>query len=293
MGRRLRQLRPDLVHTNSLKAALYGGIAARLAHVPVVWHVRDRIAADYLPAPAVKLIRGLARWLPAAVIANSRSTLDTLGPLRCPTAVIPSPIDPALLDRPRPPRGDRPFTVVIVGRLALWKGQHVFLEAFAKAFPTGPERALVVGGPLFGETGYEAELHALAGELGLDGRVEFTGHTDNVAAQLDRADVLVHASVIPEPFGLVVAEAMAAGVPVIAADAGGPAEVITHGVDGLLCPPGDTDALAAALVDARRELGTTLQQLGTQAHATARGFLPDKLAADMLSIYQVILEGEP
>src|SRR5665647_98188 len=158
---RLRRLRPDLVHTNSLKAAIYGGLAARLAGVPVVWHVHDRIAEEYLPSVAVGLVRGLARWVPAGIIGNSRSTLDTLGPLPCPAAVVPSPIDPALLDRARAPRGDRPFTVTIVGRLAPWKGQHVFLEAFAKAFPGGPERALVVGGALFGETDYERELLSL------------------------------------------------------------------------------------------------------------------------------------
>lgn len=157
-----------------------------------------------LPPAAVRLVRALGRWVPAGVIANSQSTLDTLGPLPCPTAVVPSPVDPALLDRYHPPRGDRPFTVAMVGRLAPWKGQRVFLEAFAKAFPGGMERALVVGGALFGEGDYERELFALTAQLGLTDRVEFTGNVDDVAAQLDRADVLVHASVIPEPFGLVV-----------------------------------------------------------------------------------------
>ena len=79
LARRLRRLRPDLVHANSLKAFVYGGLAARLADVPIVWHVRDRIADDYLPAGAVRLIGALARHLPDAVIANSRETLDMLG----------------------------------------------------------------------------------------------------------------------------------------------------------------------------------------------------------------------
>ena len=79
LRRRLRELRPDLLHTNSLKAALIGGIAGRLAGVPVLWHIRDRIADDYLPGPAVRLIRLLARVVPRTVIANSRTTLATLG----------------------------------------------------------------------------------------------------------------------------------------------------------------------------------------------------------------------
>ncbi|MHB8185478.1 MAG: glycosyltransferase family 4 protein [Dermatophilaceae bacterium] len=289
LARRLRRLRPDLAHTNSLKAALYGGLAARLAGVPVVWHIRDRITDDYLPPAAVWLVRALARWVPAGVIANSQSTLDTLGPLPCPTAVVPSPIDPALLERPRPQRGDRPFTAAMVGRLAPWKGQQVFLEAFAKAFPTGPECALVVGGALFGETDYERELSALTARLGLTDRVEFTGHVDDVAAELDRADVLVHASVIPEPFGLVVVEAMAAGLPVIAADAGGPAEVITHGVDGLLYAAGDREVLSSMLAYARKEKETLAVRLGTEARVTAQRFAPTEVAADILTLYRMIL----
>ena len=58
LARRLRAIRPDLVHTNTLKAGVYGSIAARLAGVPVVWHVRDRIAPDYLTRPAVLVLRG-------------------------------------------------------------------------------------------------------------------------------------------------------------------------------------------------------------------------------------------
>jgi len=285
LAHRLRRLRPHLVHTNSLKAAIYGGLAARLAGVPVVWHVRDRIAGDYLPSSAARLVQTLARWLPAGVIANSQSTLDTLGPLKCPTAVVPSPIDPTLIHRPRPPRGGQPFTAVMMGRLAPWKGQHVFLEAFAKAFPGGPERALVVGGALFGEIDYERQLHSLAARLGLTDRVEFTGHVDDVAVELDRADVLVHASVIPEPFGLVVVEAMACGVAVVAAAAGGPSEVITDGVDGLLYPPGDYDALGAALRDLAADRDVR-DRFSANGRTRAREFEPGSISPRVIDLYR-------
>ncbi|HEY8202564.1 MAG TPA: glycosyltransferase, partial [Actinomycetota bacterium] len=133
VARMLVRYRPDIVHTNSLKAALYGILAARLARVPVVWHLRDRVADDYLPPAALGLLRRLAR-LPAAVVANSQATLDTLGTLRCPGYVIASPVPtPAVCagDRSRPADALR---VGMVGRLAPWKGQHLFLEAFAHAF---------------------------------------------------------------------------------------------------------------------------------------------------------------
>ncbi len=105
LARRLRKLQPDVVHTNSLKSAVYGGLAARLAGVPVVWHVRDRISEDYLPRPVVRGIRVAATRVPDAIIANSYSTLDTLrlpgnrlggnvvlDSVSMPTVVVPSAI---------------------------------------------------------------------------------------------------------------------------------------------------------------------------------------------------------
>ena len=88
LARRLRRQRPDLIHTNTLKAALYGGSAARLARIPCIWHIRDRIADDYLPSAAVRIVRTAARLLPTAIITNSRATLESLvGPAGWPKGV--------------------------------------------------------------------------------------------------------------------------------------------------------------------------------------------------------------
>lgn len=71
-------LRADIVHTNSLKSDLLGGLAAKIASLPLIWHIRDRIAEDYLPRRVVQIFRQLCRVLPDRIIANSRSTLATL-----------------------------------------------------------------------------------------------------------------------------------------------------------------------------------------------------------------------
>ncbi len=295
LARRLRQLHPDVVHTNSLKSALYGGAAARVAGIPAVWHVRDRIADDYLPAPAVRLVRATARWLPAAVIANSHATLATLGTLRPPGIVVPSPVvvrDP-LRQTGRATLRDRDGVHVgMVGRLAPWKGQHVFLEAFARAFPDGSERAVVVGAPLFGESeeAYARQLRARATELGLEGRVEFRGFRHDLESELARLDVLVHASVIPEPFGQVVIEGMGFGLPVAAPAAGGPLEVIEDGVNGLLYPPGDVEALARLL----RTLASDTElrrRLGDAAREKAKEFAPEAIARQVTDLYREVLAG--
>ena len=285
LARRLRALRPDVVHTNSLKSALYGGVAARLARAPCVWQIHDRIAVDYLPAAAVRLVRVAARVLPQAVIANSHSTLATLPPLRR-SVVIPPPVPAASTRHDERPPGLR---VGIVGRIAPWKGQHVFLAAFARAFPNGDVQGVVVGAPMFGanEDAYAGELRTQVQNLGLGDRVSFTGFRADIAAELARLDVLVHASVVPEPFGQVVVEGMAAGVAVIASDAGGPAEIIERERSGLLVPPGDVAALAAAL---QRLAGdsTLRARLAAAGLERARAYEPAAVAPQVLAVYRSV-----
>jgi glycosyltransferase involved in cell wall biosynthesis len=293
LARRLRRLRPDLVHTNSLKSALYGGAAGRFAGIPVVWHIRDRIADDYLPAPAVRLVRATARWLPTAIIGNSRATLATVGEGGALRSVVASPLvgyERVTIQKPGAVGRDI-FRVGMVGRLAPWKGQHVFLDAFRRAFDQGPERAVIVGAALFGEDWYEAELKRRLKVLGLDGRVLFTGFREDVWNALDEVDVLVHASVTPEPFGQVIVEGMAAGLPVVATAAGGPAEIIHDGVNGLLYPPGDAEALAAHLRALSKD-ARLRSRLGAAARDSAKGFTPEAAAAKVMQVYQRVLSQE-
>ncbi len=290
---RLRRLRPDLVHTNSIKSGLYGSVAARLAGVPAIWHLREPISDDDLGPAAVRLVRASVRHLPAAVIANSHSTLGHVAAAGLTATVIPSPVEVSVVARPRPAGG--PLRVGIVGRLAPWKGQDVFLEAFARAFPSsnptppsGRATAVIIGAPLFGETAYEDELRHLVVRLGLEDRVEMTGFRHDVGAELGRLDVLVHASVTPEGFGQVVVEGMAAGLAVAASRAGGPTEIVTDGVDGLLCPPGDVAALAAALRRLEAD-GDLRSRLGRAGRQRALDYTPAVVAPQVLALYHQVL----
>ena len=107
--------------------------------------------------------------------------------------------------------------------------------------------AWIVGAPLFGEESYEQELRALTTQLGLDNRVRFFGHRNDVPELLAACDIVAHTSTAPEPFGKVIIEGMASGRPVIATAAGGAVEIIRDGIDGLLVPPGNVEALTATL----------------------------------------------
>jgi glycosyltransferase involved in cell wall biosynthesis len=288
MRRRIRELEPDLVHTNSLKAALYGGVAGRLARVPTIWHIRDRVAADYLPRPAVHLVRLLSRFVPTAVIANSRETTNTL-PRRWRANVVYNPIVPDAVDAP-PGNRDPHATLMIgmLGRLTSWKGQDVFLDAFAQAFRGTSVHGRVIGSALFGEEEYAASLRARADGLGIAAQIDFRGFREHIWEELRELDVLVHCSVRPEPFGQVVLEGLAAGVPVVAANAGGPAELITNGVDGVLTTPGDATELAGAL--ARLAEDPDLRsRLGVAGRRRSLDFTPERTAAQLLDFYSRIL----
>lgn len=290
MRRRIRELQPHLIHTNSLKAALYGGVAGRMAGVPVVWHIRDRIAPDYLPTAAVRLVRAAARVLPTVIVANSKTTLATLPSTRRGRVVTNAVVNDSIpATHLVASTSERPFRVGLVGRLSPWKGQDLFLKAFAEAF--GQEEnveAWVVGIAMFDEHKYADSLPGLADRLGIADRVEFRGFHEDVWSELAQLDVLVHCSLIPEPFGQVVVEGMAAGVPVIAAAAGGPAEIITDGADGILMPPGDPHALAMAMRRLRDD-PELRARLANAALETASRYTPENTAKQILDVYRQVL----
>jgi glycosyltransferase involved in cell wall biosynthesis len=292
LARRLRAVRPDIVHANTLKAGIYGSLAARLARVPSVWHVRDRIASDYLRRSTALLLRVLIGHLPHGVIANSQATRATLRSAPERTTVVYSIVHDPITSPAASPKSaaDPGFVVGMVGRIAPWKGQHVFLEAFAQAFGAGRETAVIVGDAMFGEAEerYAQELRDLVQKLGIAERVEFRGFRDDVWGELSQMDVCVHASISAEPFGQVVVEAMLAGVAVVAAASGGPLEIVTDGVNGLLYPPGDVDALAGALSRLRDD-DALRGELASNALTRAQVFSPTAAADLVMSLYHQVL----
>jgi glycosyltransferase involved in cell wall biosynthesis len=289
LAARLRALRPGVVHTNTLKSGVYGGLAARLAGIPAVWHLHDRLSPDYLPIQAIQLVRAAIRLLPTVLVANSHASLATVGGApRAGSRVLPNPVTLPEVPCPVSPTVNR---VGIIGRLAPWKGQHVFLEAFAAAFSASEVSAAIVGAPLFGsdEDDYLAQLQRQACDLGIEDRVDFRGFRTDVHAELARLDVLVHASVVPEPFGQVILEGMAAGIPVIAAEGGGAGEIATDGVDALLHPPGNGPALAQAL---RRmaEDGDLRSRLAGAGRKRASEFSPGSVGGALAELYRRLPE---
>ncbi len=245
LTRLIRDLNVQLVHTNSLKSDLLGGIAARLARRPVIWHVRDRISSDYLPPAVASVFRELCRLIPDRVVTNSHATMRTLGPN--PPSRFKVVHDGTIIPPEVPPLGTSP-RIGLVGRIAPWKGQDVFLLAAARLREKFPQaKFLIIGSALFKESDFEIHLHKLSADLHLTDTVEFTGFRDDISEAMSSLTMLVHASTTAEPFGQVVIEAMALGRPVIATNGGGVPEIIEHNRSGLLVPMGDDQSMADAI----------------------------------------------
>jgi glycosyltransferase involved in cell wall biosynthesis len=255
----------------------------------VVWQLHDRIDSDYLPQLAVLLLRALTRLLADVVISVSQAANETLSP-RARSIVVP-PVVELATPAPESPASDDLLVIGMIGRLAPWKGQHVFLRAFAQAFPEGQQRATIVGEALFGEAevAYGEDLRRLAKELDIAHRVEFRGHREDIFREMRSMDILVHASITAEPFGQVVIEGMSAQLPVVASRGGGPEEIITDGVDGLLFSPGDVPALAQILAELAGE-PQLRARLGDAAARRARDFSPGTVAERIMEAYDMALE---
>jgi glycosyltransferase involved in cell wall biosynthesis len=245
IARFMRTSNIALVHTNSLKSDLIAGLAARAARLPVVWHLRDRISDDYLPAKVATTFRFFCRFLPHRVIAISDSVRQTLG--QNPRVRIVHDGTPVEA-MPLPASHDGQMRIGLVGRITPWKGQDVFLRAASivhREFPSA--RFQVIGAALFGESEYERQLRKIVEAEKMSDVVEFTGFRSDVADLISRLDLLVHASKTGEPFGQVIIEGMAAGKPVVGTRGGAVPEIIIEGQTGLLVPMGDPHAMAQAI----------------------------------------------
>lgn len=296
LGRRLRGLRPDVIHTTTLKADLLGVPASWIARRPLVWHVHDRISADYLPAPLVKLIRWLARWAPGRVIANSEATAATLPGVRDVVVAYPGLADSQMIASPADHRAPTVPVMGMLGRISPTKGQLVFVRAAALVLREHPgTRFRIVGEALFGEQAYAQQVRAEVAALGLDEAVEFVGFVDDPQSALDGFTACVHASPTPEPFGQVVAEAMGRGVPVIATEGGGIAEIVRPSPNtppfGLLVPPGRPEALAAAMIDVLEHPDAAEERARRAWQRVREHFLVSSTAATVTEVWREVAAG--
>jgi glycosyltransferase involved in cell wall biosynthesis len=273
--RAVRAERPDLLHTHLVHGDVYGSIAARATGTPFVStrHNDDR----YLLGPFRYVDRAFARRA-GRLIAISDAVRDFLAraghdPRKLTTIHYGLDELPATPSSPTPAEAgipaDAPLALA-VGRLIEQKDHATLLRAFAVVREQHPQARLAIlgSGPL------EAETRALAASLGLADAVALPGRTD-IRDWLLRADVFVHTSRW-EGFGIVLLEAMLAGLPVVATRVSAVPEIVADGVTGALVPPGDAEIVArelAALLadpDRRHRLGEAGRERARTEFSVAR-----------------------
>lgn len=246
LGREISDFKPDVVHVHLFHALVLAAVTTG---------VRDRTNwilthhhGSFLEVQDRRWERVLDRWAGTRmdlVVAVSNSVAEYLSDTYAyrddRVAVIPNGWEGV----PRPPdSADRAPTVVCVGNLRPEKGHDSLLRAFAKARETVTDAQLI----LVGDGPCAPSVRNLATGLGLDEAVTFAGAASDVWPWLARADVFAIASRV-ETFGIAALEAHAAGLPVVATDVGGVAEVVRRGETGILLEPGDIDGMAKALAE--------------------------------------------
>jgi len=254
----VRRRRVDIVHANKNTVALYVAAATRLTGASSLWHVRNR-ATNFGRIGAWVVDRCDALVFVSESVALPFRTAFPYAQHRM--AIAYEGVEPSLYKARemgtdfRDSIGCQPGERLVgtVGRVTPWKGQDDFLRAAALVAPKHPDaRFLIVGDCVSSpaeraaDEAFRERLHALAAELGLQGKVRFTGYRDDVAAAMNALDVFVLPS-HDEPFGIVLVEAMAAGRPVVATAAGGVPEIVRDGHEALLVPPREPEAMAAAI----------------------------------------------
>lgn len=247
-----------LVHSNTL-AVLVGAIWAWRRRVKHVWHVHEIILSPKVVSRAFPL---LVRLGADRVMSNSTLTerwlLDYQPALKSRSTVVfnglpeQAPAEPAEVAAFRVRAQTQPGGVLIVlaGRLSHLKGQALLVDAatlLKSAGLLGGAHFAIVGDTVPGQEAIRVQLLRQVAEAGLDDSFTFVSFIEDIRPAWQAADIAVVPSTEPESFGMVAIEAMAAGIPVVAAGHGGLLDIVEHERTGLLFEPRDAKALADAL----------------------------------------------
>jgi len=260
LAARMRRGKYDLLYCNGLYAVLIGGLLARLAGLPVLWHLHD----TSLP----RALRGLFQWMAKSpnvrwIICVSQASAGMVPFAADKTSAVLNPVDLTEFSHGRVASTLRLETgwaaADIIfgshGRVVSRKGFQVMIRAARLLVDRAPSdmaksvRFVVVGDTPEDHPGnYLEECRALVKSLNLQDHFAFVGYRTDVRPYVADYDVCIVPSIYAEPFGLTVVEAFAFGIPVIASAVGGIPEIVQNEVTGLLVPPNDPDALASAML---------------------------------------------
>jgi phosphatidylinositol alpha-mannosyltransferase len=281
----------DLLHVHEPLSPSVGLLAVTSTRVPTVGTFHANLGRSVALEAAGPLLRRVYDRL-AARIAVSASARDTWqGRFGGTMAVVPNGVAPEFFDHPEPLEGwkaDGP-TLLFVGRLEPRKGLAYLVRAFLRLKPAFPRLRLLVVGRDDRHTQDKA-MAMVPPRLRTD--LVFVGAVPqaDLPSYYASADVFCAPSLGGESFGIVLAEAMAVGLPVVCSDIGGYRDLVHDGVDGLLVPPRDPEALAAALAGLL-DNPARLAAMGQAAATAARRYAWETVAAEVEVVYRTALGG--
>jgi glycosyltransferase involved in cell wall biosynthesis len=291
-----RRERPAIVHTHLIHADVHGVVAARLAGVPVVVSTKHNDDPFRTRRSIVWLERWLARRTDRTIAISEWIRGFTLRVTAAPDERVvtvrygysPTNDDEHAPVSPFAAHGvpSDAIPIVSVGRLVEQKGHEYLIRAFAAIAPAFPRAWLVI----VGEGERRTALMELARRQGLADRVVFAGYRPDALQYIRCCGIYVHPSMW-EGFGLVLLEAMAAARPVVASRVSAIPEVVAHGVSGLLVPPRDPEALAAALTTLLRDPAAAVRFGRAGAERVAREFSVDAMVRGTQQVYETALNG--
>ena len=232
--------RPCLIHANSTKAALSILLGATFMKSRIIWHVRDTSCPSWL----IKICSMCSSKI-IAVSKSIQSLLISKGVLSEQIEVVHNSLEISQGDWvDDAERNQRLFTFANIGQFVPWKNQTLFIDAAEEYLQKGMHaRFLIVGGDMFGrDREYEALLQKRANESPYSDLIQIVPWQKDTCNYWRNVNCLVHTA-DTEPFGRVIIEAMEKRVPVVAANAFGPSEIIQHDVTGLLFEPNDISDL--------------------------------------------------
>lgn len=289
----IRQNDFQVVHTHTPRTSLIGALAARSAGVPMIFHVHSPTSRDSTRRVVNWMNQQVERWSAgqaAALITVSdslRSHMIDEGLDAGKIFVVPNGV-PTRLSIPTRTAPDEIWKLGTVALFRERKGTEVLLESIARLRTAGRDvRLHAVGG--FETEAYESFLKTRTIELGIEDAVIWTGFRTDISEQLDLMDLFVLPSLFGEGMPMVVLEAMASGVPVVATAVEGVPEVIRDEVDGLLATPGDSVDLAAKIerVLQHRSAWNSFRQQAVTRHA--QHFSHTSMARGVSQVYRYVL----
>lgn len=219
----------DIVDTNT-SVVFPGAIAAKKMGCKSVWHIREIIKNNI----ENKFISIIMEKYSDLIIANSKSTAESLKVNQKKIRIVYNAIEEKE-NYKETIKIENNFTIGMAGRINRWKGQKLFVDAAEIVYKYYPHVVFKIAGDVYiGEEYLKMELKEYIENKGLEKSIKLVGQVNDMDSFYKSIDIFVLPSIQPEPFGLVVIEAMENKVPVIATNHGGPTEIISHGEDGFL-----------------------------------------------------------